>query len=176
MQNDLLQLFPSQKLEIENHKLCATVKTNYGASCNRTSAPRQPWRQSPHVIWNNGSPYLPSSRCPAPPLPCPQSVQSHLYPASTSRASYPQQNYWSFYFAKMLLLGFRFNWILRLVRNQLHIYLEINSFRNVSTKIHSFVRCASALVTIGMLSEWRCRANITENVHSTIICYVDVRW
>ena len=121
MQNDLLQLFPSQKLEIENHKLCATVKTNYGVSCNLTSAPRQPWRQSPHVIWNNGSPYLPSSPCPAPPLPCPQSVQSHLYPASTSRASYPQQNYWSFYFAKMLLLGFRFNWILRLVRNQLDI-------------------------------------------------------
>ena len=87
MQNDLLQLFPSQKLEIENHKLCATVKTNYGASCNRTSAPRQPWRQSPHVIWNNESPYLPCSRCPAPPLPCPQSVQSHLYPANTNSLS-----------------------------------------------------------------------------------------
>ena len=123
MQNDLLQLFPSQKLEIENHKLCATVKTNYGASCNLTSAPRQPWRQSPHVIWNNESPYLPCSRCPAPPLPCPQSVQSHLYPASSNWASAysPQQNYLSFYFAKMVLLGFRFNLILRLVRNQLDV-------------------------------------------------------
>ena len=123
MQNDLLQLFPSQKLEIENHKLCATVKTNYGASCNLTSAPRQPWRQSTHVMLSE---IMDPPIFPAPGVPPRLSRVRNQFSLictqpAPAEAHSPQQNYLSFYFAKMVLLGFRFNLILRLVRNQLDV-------------------------------------------------------